>query len=411
MLTNISMKRAGEILLNEDIKPEITDMPILDSLEYILAEDIESDINMPPFDRTPLDGYALRSEDTINANEENPVTLETIDSIQAGYVSKKTIGKGQAIRIMTGAKIPEGADTIVRYEDTVFTDKDVKVFSRLKPNSNIVRAGEDIAIGDIVLKKGKTISPADIGILATLGKSKVKVYKRPKVAILSTGDELVNIDEIPCEGKIRNSNSYTIGAQVKKIGGEVKIFDICDDDTQSIKEELSLALEWGDIVITTGGVSVGDADVVKEAFEETGGKILFWKVKMKPGSPIAVAKFKDKLLFGLSGNPAAAYITFEKFVRPTILRLSGETKYEFTEVKSTLKSEFTKVSGQNRIVRAKTYYKDGGFFTELPDKHSSGVLSSLSETNSLFYIPPWTGPYRIGDSIEVELLDCLEAYE
>ena len=411
MLANISIEKAREILLNEVLKPKVIDMPILESLDHILAEDIKSDMNMPPFDRTPLDGYALRSEDTVSAGAENPVILEAIDNIQAGYVSKKTIGKGQAIRIMTGAKIPKGADAIIKYEDTVFTDKDVKIFSHIEPNSNIVRAGEDIAVGDTILKQGKTISPADIGILATLGRGRVKVYKRPKVAILSTGDELVNIDEPLREGKIRNSNSYTIGAQVKKLGSEIKIFGICDDDIQTIKKELNPALEWGDIVITTGGVSVGDADVVKEAFEAVGGKILFWGVRMKPGSPIAVAKYGDKLLFGLSGNPAAAYITFEKFVRPTILKLGGETRYDFTKVKSTLESEYTKVSGKNRIVRAKTYYKNGGFFTELPDKHSSGILSSLSETNSLFYIPPGTGPYRIGDSIEVELLDYLEVSE
>lgn len=411
MLTNISMEKAKKILLSQDIRLGTIDISILDSLDYILAEDIKSDINMPPFDRSPLDGYAFRSEDTMDASAENPVILETIDNVRAGHVSKKAINKGQAIRIMTGAKVPEGADAIIRYEDTVFTDKDVKVFNYLKPNSNIVRAGEDIAIGDIVLKKGKTISPADIGILATLGKEKVKVCKRPKVAVLSTGDELVNINEALREGKIRNSNSYTIGAQVKKIGGEMKIFSICDDNVESIKKELNLALKWGDIVITTGGVSVGDADVVKEAFEEIGAKILFWRIGMKPGGPMAAARYKDKLLFGLSGNPAAAYITFEKFVRPTILKLSGETGYDFIKVKSTLESEFTKVSGQNRIVRAKTYYKNGGFYTKLPDKHSSGILSSLSETNSLFYIPARTGPYKIGDEIEVELLSCLGAYE
>ncbi|HZJ76927.1 MAG TPA: gephyrin-like molybdotransferase Glp [Oscillospiraceae bacterium] len=411
MLTNVSIERARKILLDRNIKPKITDMPILDSLDYILAEDIKSDTDMPPFDRSPLDGYAIRSEDTVGASEENPVTLETIDNIQAGYVSKKTIGSGQAIRIMTGAKIPEGADAIIKYEDTVFTEKDVKIFGGCKPNSNIVKAGEDILKGEVVLKKGKTISPADIGILATLGKERVKVYKRPKIAILATGDELVNINEPLREGKIRNSNSYTIGAQVKKIGSEVKIFDICCDNIESIKRELDLALEWGDIVITSGGVSVGDADVVKEAFKEVGGEILFWKVKMKPGSPIAVAKRGDKLLFGLSGNPAAAYITFEKFVRPTILKLSGETKYDFIKVKSILESGFTKVSRKNRIVRAKTYYKNGGFFTELPDKHGSGILSSLSETNSLFYIAPETGPYKPGDEIEVELLNYSEVYE
>ncbi len=405
MLVNISIEKAEKILLDQNIESKTVDMPILDSLNHILVEDIKSDINMPPFDSSLLDGYALRSEDTIDASANNPVTLETIDNIRAGYVCKKAVGRGQAVRIMTGAKIPKGADAIIKYEDTVFTDKDVRIFDYLKPNSNIVRAGKDIAAGDMVLKKGKTISPADIGILAILGKEKVKVYRRPKVAILSTGDELININEALEEGKIRNSNAYTIGAQVKKIGNEMKIFDICDDNVPSIKKELDLALQWGDVVITTGGVSAGDADVVKEAFEEVGGKVLFWKVNMKPGAPIAVARYKDKLLFGLSGNPAAAYIAFEKFVRPTILRLSGETEYEFIKVKSTLEDGFTKVSGQDRIMRAKTYYKNGGFFTKLPDKHSSGILSGLSETNSLFYVPTGTGPYKKGDKIEVELLD------
>ncbi len=406
MLINISIGKAEGILLNQDIKPKTVDMPILDSLNYILAENIISDINMPPFDKSFLDGYALRTEDIVDASEKNPVTLKTIDNIRAGYVSKKKIGEGQAIRIMTGAKIPEGADAIIKYENTVFSDKDVRVFNYLKPNSNIVRAGADIATGDILLEKGVTIGPADIGIFAALGKERVKVYKRPKIAILSTGDELINIDEPLQEGKIRNSNVYTIGAQVKEIGSEMKIFGICGDNISFIKKELDIALQWGDMVITTGGVSVGDADVVKDAFREIGGEILFWRVNMKPGSPIVVARYRDKLLFGLSGNPAAAYITFEKFVRPTILRLSGETKYEFIKVKSILKDEFTKISEQDRIVRAKTYYKNGSFFTEFSDKYSLGILLSLSKTNSLFYVPAGAGPYKTGDRIDVELLNC-----
>lgn len=404
MLENISIEKAKEILLSQDIGLKTEEIPILDSLDHVLAEDLISDINMPPFDRSPLDGYALRAEDTIDASKEQPVSLEVIDNIQAGYVSKKTLGRGQAIRIMTGAKIPKGADVIIRYEDTVFTDKEVKIFKSLKANSNIVKAGEDIGLGDIVVKEGKVIGPADIGLFATLGREKIRVYARPKVAVLATGDELIDINEELREGKIRNSNSYTIGAQVKKVGCQVKIFDKCKDTIPAISRELNKALQWGDIVITTGGVSVGDADVVKEAFEEVGGKLLFWRVNMKPGTPIAVARYRDKLLFGLSGNPAAAYITFEKFVRPTLLKLSGQSKYDFSKVESTLESEFTKVSRQNRIVRAITYYKEGQFFTKLPDKHSSGVLSSLSETNSLFLIPSNQGPYKLGDKIEVELI-------
>ncbi len=408
MLTNISVEKAEEILLKQDIKIDTIDISILESLGYVLGEDIISDINMPPFDRSPLDGYALKSEDIKDASREKPVKLEVIDYVPAGYVSSKNIENGQAIRIMTGAKIPEGADIIIKYEDTEFTEKDVKVFNYLKPNSNIVKMGEDIEIGDIVLKKGHLIGPADIGILATLGKAIVKVYSKPKVAILATGDELIDINKIPTDGKIRNSNSYTIAAQVKRIGGEPVILGISSDKLEEIKDKLKASLEWADMIITTGGVSVGDADLVKEAFQAIGGEMLFWKVNMKPGTPIAVAKYGNKLIFGLSGNPAAASITFEKFVRPTILRTMGRTKHNLMKVESILESEFTKVSNQNRYVRAITYYKDGGFFTKLPSKHSSGILSSLSGTNSLFYVRAGTGPYKSGDKIEVEILDYPE---
>lgn len=411
MLTNISIEKAEEILLNQDIELNIVNMPILETLGYVLAEDIVSDIKMPPFDRSPLDGYALRSEDIKNATKENPVTLEVIDNIQAGYVSSKTIGKGQAIRIMTGAKIPEGADIIIRFEDTEFTDDRVKIFNYLKPNSNIVKAGEDIEVGDVVLRKGSLIGPADIGIMATLGRTEVKVYSKPKVAILATGDELIDIDMPLKEGKIRNSNSYTIAAQVKRLGGEPIILGICNDELDEIKERLLEGLKLADLVITTGGVSVGDADLAKEAFSQIGGEILFWRVKMKPGTPIAVAKYENKLIFGLSGNPAAASITFEKFVRPIILKAMGRKNFNLMKVESTLESEFTKVSSQNRYLRAITYYKDGGFVTILPNKHSSGVLSSLSGTNSLFLVKAGTGPYKKGDKIKVEILDFLEGRE
>lgn len=411
MLINISIEDANRILADEHIDINIIEISLLDSLDYVLAEDIKSNINIPPFNRSPLDGYAYRSEDTIYATEDSPITLEVIDVIQAGYVSNKKINNGQAIRIMTGAKIPEGADVVMKYEDTKFTDKEVKIFNYLKPQSNIVKMGEDIKSGDIVLPKGIVIGPAEIGILASLGRSHIKVYDRPKVAILATGDELVDIDEELKEGKIRNSNSYTIAAQVKRWGGEPVLLGICKDNIEETTRVLKSSLKWADVIITTGGASVGDADIIKEAFQETGGKILFWKVKMKPGTPIVVAKYENKFLFGLSGNPAAAYITFEQFVRPTILRLRGKTKYNLMEVDSLLENNFNKISSQNRYIRALTYKKDGKYYTKLPNKHSSGVLSSLSEKNSLFFVASGMGPYKKGDKIKVQLINYLEVGE
>lgn len=405
MRSNVSLEEALEILLQQNFQTEAIQVPLLDSLDSILAEDIISDMNMPPFDKSPLDGYAVRSADINGASKENPITLEVIDYIPAGYVSSKTIKQGQAIRIMTGAKIPDGADAIIRFEDTEFTDTHVKILVSITSGSNVSKMGEDMKIGDVVLQKGSTINAPEIGILATLGKSFVKVFRKPRVAILSTGDELVEIQNPLEDGKIRNSNSYTIAALVKKIGAKPLLLGVCLDEIDIIKEKLDAALGWADIVITTGGVSVGDCDLVKEAFEQTGAEMLFWRVRMKPGTPIAVAKYKNKLIFGLSGNPAAAYITFEQFVRPVILKSMGRQKFNLMKVKAILESDFKKMSGQNRFVRAHTYYKDGSYYTNLPDKHSSGVLSSLSGTNSLFYIPSNTGPYLAGQNIEVQLLD------
>ncbi len=408
MLKNISIEEAKEIIEKQEIHLQLIEKPILDSYGYILGEEIKSNMNMPPFDRSPLDGYAYRAEDTLDASPDNPVKLKVIDHLPAGHLTDKTIGKGEAIRLMTGSKIPKGADVVTRYEVTKFTDDEVIIFESLKSGSNIARAGEDMKIGDLVLEKGIKIQPADIGIMASLGRSLVKVYAKPRLAIMSTGDELINIDEELTEGKIRNSNSYTIAGQVKRLGGEPVLLEICKDGIEETKNRLEEALRWADMVITTGGVSVGDADLVKEAFQALGAEILFWRVQMKPGTPIAVAYYQGKLLFGLSGNPAAAYITFEKFVRPAILRLMGKTKTDLMKVESILESEFTKVSGQNRVVRGITYKKDGKYYTKLPDKHSSGVLSSLSQTNSIFLIPSRKGPYKPGDKIEVELVDYLE---
>ncbi|SNR99266.1 molybdopterin molybdotransferase [Anaerovirgula multivorans] len=405
MRINITLEEALEVLLKESTITEAVHVPLLDAQGSVLAEDIVSDMNMPPFKKSPLDGYAVRAEDTKGASKDRPIILKVIDFVPAGYISDKQLGKGEAIRIMTGAKIPEGADVVVRFEDTEYTEETVTIYQAYSAGTNIVRIGEDMEKGDIVLQKGTVIDAPEIGILATLGKGYVEVCRKPRVAILSTGDELLDIQQPLIDGKIRNSNSYTIAAQIKKLGAKPLMLGICSDDIEAITGKLKSALTWADIVITTGGVSVGDHDLAKEAFQEVGGEMLFWRVRMKPGTPIAVAKKEDKLILGLSGNPAAAYITFEQFVRPIILKKMGRTKYQLMEVKSILKSDFTKVSNQNRFVRGNTYYRDGKYYTKLPGKHSSGVLTSLSGINSLFYIKAATGPYKKGDEITVQLLN------
>lgn len=408
MLKNISLEKAIDILYKEEIERKIIEVPILEAMDHVLAEDIVSEINIPNFDKSPLDGYALRSEDIVDASAENPVSLEVIDSITAGYVSSKALGKNQAIRTMTGAKIPEGADVIIRYEITDFTDREVKIYNYLPANSNIVKTGEDIEKGDLVLEKGKVLGAADIGILASIGIPKISVIKKPRVGVLATGDELVDVNEDIADGRIRNSNSYMIASALKKLGAEPVMLGISKDDIESISGHIEENIDELDMFLTTGGVSVGDADLVKEAYAKLGGDVLFWRVNLKPGTPIAAAKYKGKFLFGLSGNPAAAYMTFQLIVRPMIDRLRGIEEYKVSRVKSILKNDFTKISGQNRYVRGRTYSEDGRLYTELPDKHSSGVLSSLSGTNSLFLVASNTGPYKTGQEVEVELVGDLE---
>ncbi len=411
MRSNISLEEARDILMEKKVQTEAIHVSLMDSLGSILAEDIHSDMNMPPFDKSPLDGYALRGEDTQGASKDRPLTMEVIEFRPAGYVTDKIVEKNQAIRIMTGSKIPEGADTVVKFEDTEFTEHSVTFYQSYPPESNISRKGEDIEIGDRILTKGQEIDAPEIGILATLGKSYVKVYRKPRIAILSTGDELTDIHEPLEDGKIRNSNSYTLAAQIKKIGGKPLMLGVCDDTIETISEKILSAIHWADMIITTGGVSVGDCDLVKEAFQHAGANMLFWRVRMKPGTPIAVAEYGNKLLFGLSGNPAAAYITFEQFVRPVILKQQGKEKTRLMEVEAILENDFRKTSSQNRFVRGKTYYREGKYYIRFPGKHSSGVLSSLSGTNSLFYVPGGEGPFVKGDRVTVQLLDHPEVMQ
>lgn len=405
MNTNLHVSTALNLLLDETNKTNKIKVSLLDSFGFILGENITSSTNIPPFDRSPLDGFAVKSDDIVNASKENPITLKVIDFAPAGVPSKLSLNSNEAIRIMTGAKIPDGADVVIAFEDTEFTDESVTVFKAYPPTSNISFEGEDIRVGDKVISEGVCIDASEIGILASVGRSYVNVYRKPRVAILSTGSELVEPGEQLLEGQIINSNSYSIAALVKKLGAEPVILPSCSDDYDEIVNSLR-SLDWADLVITTGGVSVGDKDYVTKAFQDVCDEFLFWKVKMKPGTPLTAGKDKNKLFIGLSGNPAAAIITFLIFVKPVILKMMGKSKLEPLEVESTLLSDFTKVSKQNRFVRAITYYKEGKFYTKLPSKHSSGIGSSLSGVNSLVYIPSGQGPYNKGQQVMVQLLNC-----
>lgn len=371
-------------LFNFEIKTE--KLYFNDSLGRILSKDIVSEENIPSFDKSPLDGYAFIKEDVISASLEKPVRLDVIDLIMAGDVSEKEIQSGQAVRIMTGAKIPKGANCVVRYEDTKFGDDYVEIFSPIGKNLNIIKTGEDILKGEIIIPKGTVIHPAEIGVLASLGIEYIEVVKKPKITVFSTGSELVDVGDKLEDGKIRNSNSYTIEQLAKTFGAEVNRIGIVDDNLNNLMEVYKTAIEESDIVISTGGISVGDGDFVLTAMNELEVCKIFSRVSVRPGGHVFAGVKNEKFIFGLSGNPAASFINFHLYVRPIILKMQG-LDYFPKVIKSTLINDYKKTAGVMRVVRAKTYIKDFKFYSEITDKQNSGVLSSMVDKNTVVIIP------------------------
>lgn len=373
-----------------------------DSLNRIICNDIISEVDVPNFDKSPLDGYAFKKEDAITATSEKPVRLEVIDLIMAGDVSEKTIMNGQAVRIMTGGKIPNGANCVVRYEDTSFTDRYVDIFSPIGKNVNIIGKGEDIKKGEIIIPKGTKITPAEIGVFASLGIEYIEVFKRPVVTVFSTGSELIEVSDKFEDGKIRNSNSYTVEQLAKCFGAEVIQKGIVFDDLKSLINAYEDALKISDIVVSTGGISVGDGDYVLTAMDKLGVNTVFTRVNAKPGGHVFAGTKGDKFLFGLSGNPAAAFINFYLYVKPVILKMQS-IYYKPFKVKSILSNDFPKTAKVFRIVRANTYYKNGMYHSELANKQESGVLSSMVGKNSLIIIPP-SEKLSNNDEVEAEFI-------
>ncbi len=276
----------------------------------ILAEDIVAQENMPPFPRSPYDGYALRAVDTLDADKEHPIILAIIEEVPAGYAPTKAVNAGQATKILTGAPIPTGADAVIKFEDTEFTTKTVTISKRYHSGENIVPAGEDIQIGAVVASKGTVLDAAFLGILAGLGHAEVEVICRPKMEMISVGDELLPITEALTPGKIRNSSVYTLSSFARRCGADVHCCGIVQDKTQLIADAVADAASKADMIITTGGVSVGDYDKMLSALQMLGAEILFWKVQMKPGSPFVAAMYQGTLILCLSGNPSAAVVAY-----------------------------------------------------------------------------------------------------
>jgi molybdopterin molybdotransferase len=388
---------------------------VLESLGCVLAVDVVSDIDVSPFDNSAMDGYAVRAADTEGASPGTPVILRVVDHIAAGSMPKATVGAGEASRIMTGAPVPAGCDAIVMVENTESlegagsTGGTVAVRRAAVAGDHIRLAGEDVHVGETVLRAGEVVNAASVGLMATLGFAQVDVYRRPRVAIVSTGDELVGITERPGPGQIRNSNSYSLAAQVLAAGGVPHMLGIARDNEADTRALLSRAPEF-DLMITTGGVSMGDFDVVKTVLEQI-GELEFWKVAMRPGAPQTYGTIGGTPFFGLPGNPTSTMVGFELFVRPSIRKMRGLTSLDRPRVRATLAEDVRKKSDRRYFMRgvlSKVAEAPDGcpvHEARLSGRQSSAMLTSMHRANCLISLPAGLSAVSAGSVVECIRLD------
>lgn len=379
---------------------------INNSLGRVLAEDIRADHDVPPFNRSPYDGYAIRSVDSKTASRDHPVVFNVIGRIGAGEVFSDTVKAKQAVKIMTGAPIPTGCDAVIMLE--LVEEKEnqtIRIKRAVQPNDNISFRGEDVKKNTVIIEKGKTITPGVVALLATFGYEQVPVVEKPVVGIIATGSELVEIDEPLADGKIRNSNAYMIQAQLERIGVKAIYFGQFSDDLDLCFEQVSTALEQVDVLISTGGVSVGDFDFLPEIYQRLDATVLFNKVGMRPGSVTTVAVLNEKVLFGLSGNPSACYVGFELFVRPFLRSYLCDQEPFCKAVRATIGSDFLKPNPFDRFVRGTISFDDGDVVVTPVGLDKSNVVTSLALANVLIVLPGGTRGYRTGDKVVALLLD------
>ncbi|MCD8827066.1 gephyrin-like molybdotransferase Glp [Staphylococcus gallinarum] len=403
--TPIPVSEAIKRIVNENIIMDITNVKLSESLNYILAEDIVATYDIPRFDKSPYDGFALRSIDTTEASGDNRIFFKVIDHIGAGAVSNESVGEHEAVRIMTGAAIPKGADAVVMLEQTTEYESGFTIRKQFDALENIAIKGEETKSGDIVLQKGQRINAGAIAVLATYGYTEVPVYNKPSVAIIATGSELLDVGDELEPGKIRNSNGPMISALAQNLGLTIETYKIQQDDLDTSIETVTNALQQHDIIITTGGVSVGDFDYLPQIYQHLEAKVLFNKVAMRPGSVTTVAVAQGKYLFGLSGNPSACYTGFELFVRTAVLKMTGAQAVYPQVVRATLMEDFTKPNPFTRFIRATTTF-DGHQMTVTPSGfNKSGAVVAIAHSNAMIMLPGGTRGYKKGYTVDVILTE------
>ncbi len=407
MRTGLSAAEAQRTILDATPVKGAETAATRDAQGRVLAEAVVSGRQLPPADNSAMDGYAVRSGDLSGAEPRRPVTLRVAFEVAAGGDAALPLGLGQAARVFTGAPLPPGADAVVRQEDCEREGDLVQVRVEAPPGANVREAGEDVRRGERVLEPGERLGPAQLGMLASLGRSVVAVHQRARVAILSGGDELVEPDEEIAGGRIVSSNSYSLAAQCREIGAEPIYLGIARDTADDLEQHFRAGL-GADLLVSSAGVSVGDRDFVRGVLEKLGCTLLFWGVEIKPGYPLAFGRFdgdRGPMVFGLPGNPVSAMLTFEQFVRPALLKMMGHRRWFRPLLRARLAEDLRKKPGRMHFVRVALERRDGEVLARATGSQGSGVLRSMTLAQGLLIFPAEASALNEGDTATVQVLD------
>jgi molybdopterin molybdotransferase len=400
-MEHLQVSAAQRIILESVAAPSVESVKLEQSLGRVLAEDIRANRDLPPYDVSAMDGYAVRSEDVASV----PVTLEIIEDVRAGDMPCLTVQAGQCARIMTGAPMPPGADAVVRVEDSQqLTASRVQIAKAVKTGKDVRPQGENMRNGDVVLKPGTEITPGVIGVLATVKAAQIQVFRRPRVAILSTGNELEGMGEAVDPNKIPDSNSYALMAQVQALGIEPILLGIARDDPEELERYLLRGLEF-DVLLVSGGTSVGVHDYVRPTIEKLGVQMKFWRVAIRPGHPLAFGSTGKTLVFGLPGNPVSSMVCFEEFVVPALRSMLGNARRYRRTLTARLAHPVKIRPGRTEFIRVQITYDDTGYSASSTGTQSSGVLLSMAKADGLLVVPSDSSGFAAGEQVTVQLLD------
>jgi molybdopterin molybdotransferase len=408
-MEHLSVTNAQQCILEFVDRLDVETVMLEQSLGRVLAEDVHANRDQPPYDVSAMDGYAVRSADLAQI----PATLEIIEDIKAGDMPVRVVGAGQCARIMTGAPVPQGADAVIRVEDTqAISESNAQINRTVKPGNDIRRLGENMRNGEVVLAAGTEITPGVIGILATVKCAQLQVYCRPRVAILSTGNELEDMDEPVDPNKIPNSNSYALMGQLQALGIAPVLLGIARDDPAELAEYLQRGLDY-DVLLVSGGSSVGVHDYVRPTIEALGVQMKFWRVAMKPGHPLAFGVLqrsgdrerKEAFFFGLPGNPVSSMVCFEEFVAPLLRRMMGHARLYRRTVQARLGHDVKHQPGRTEFVRVMLNNEQGNYLASSTGTQSSGVSLSMARADGLLVVPAESNGMTKGELVTVQLLD------